>query len=134
MDVISVEGPVAVDRLVRVVGRRFGLTAVRASRAVDIEKLIPRSQIRKSPLGAFVWPTGMDPDQWTGYRTPDVNASRRFDEIAPEEILNAMRLVVDSDPALGDEETLRRTATVFGVSRVSAGARARLEAVIEALE
>ena len=76
----------------------------------------------------------MDPDQWTGYRTPDVNASRRFDEIAPEEILNAMRLVVDSDPALGDEETLRRTATVFGVSRVSAGARARLEAVIEALE
>lgn len=133
MDVIAVEGPVAIDRLVRVVGRRFGLTAVRASRAADIARLVPRTQIRRSALGAFAWPADLDRESWTGYRTPDPDSTRRFDEIAPEEILNAMRVVVDSDPALDDEEILRRTAAIFGLSRLSAGARGRLEAVIDSL-
>lgn len=133
MDVIAVEGPVALERLVRVIGRRFGLTTVRASRALDIAKLVPRAQIRKSALGTFAWPAGEDPDLWTGYRTPDVNATRRFDEIAPEEIFNAMSAVVIADPDIGDEDILRRTAQVFGLSRLSAGARARLEAVVNRL-
>ncbi|QJW35489.1 AAA domain-containing protein [Cellulosimicrobium protaetiae] len=129
MDVITVEGPVAVDRLVRVVGRRFGLTTVRASRAADIARLVPRAQIRRGADAAFAWPQHIDPGTWTGYRIPDPDGTRRFDEIAPEEIANAMRAVVDAEPELDDEGVLRRTAAVFGLSRLGAGARARLEAV-----
>lgn len=131
MDVIAVEGPVAVDRLVRVVGRRFGLTAGRASRAADIARLVPRVQIRKSALGTFAWPVEVDPAMWAGYRTPDVDGTRRFEEIAPEEIMNAMRVLLDMEPELDEEGLLRRTAAVFGLSRLSAGARARLVAVVD---
>jgi len=47
--------------------------------------------VRRSRLGDFAWPERLDPETWRGYRLPDDPASRSLVEIAPEEILNAMR-------------------------------------------
>jgi hypothetical protein len=133
LDVIQSEGPVELTRLLRIVARRFGLNTVRASRTEGLVRLVPPSQLRESPLGSFAWPTDLDPATWTGFRRVDSIASRNVDEIAPEELRNAMRAVDLDHPGLGEEDLLRRTADVFGITRLGARVRLRLEAVHENL-
>ncbi|MEO6471862.1 MAG: DUF3320 domain-containing protein, partial [Aeromicrobium sp.] len=101
IDVIEAEGPIETARLARIVARRFGLNAVRAARAEDIAKLIPRGQLRKSrTFGHFAWPVGLDPETWSGFRTADKEVTRTLEEIAAEEIANAMLAVLEEHPDL----------------------------------
>ena len=132
LDVIETEGPVETARLARVVARRFGLSTVRAARVDDITELIPRSQVKKSRLGAFAWPAGLDPSTWTGFRYVDPEGSRSLDEVAPEEIANAMKAVANEYQGT-QEDVLRRTAELFGIVRLGANVRTRLEAVYKRL-
>ena len=100
LDVIETEGPIELAGSARIVARRFGLNAVRAARADDIAKLVPRSQVRKSrKLGALRVAGQLDPDTWTGFRfadarTPHVPSTRS----RREEIANAMLAVLDEYP------------------------------------
>ncbi|QIX27212.1 DUF4011 domain-containing protein [Nocardioides sp. JQ2195] len=131
LDVIETEGPVELGRLARVVARRFNLNAVRSARVADIVRLIPRAQVHKSrKFGDFAWPPDMDPESWHGFRLAGSDGSRTLHEIAPQEISNAMLAVLEEYPAdeLGDD-LLRRTAELFGIARLGANVRARLEAV-----
>ncbi|WP_434810134.1 DUF4011 domain-containing protein [Microbacterium sp. bgisy189] len=133
LDVIDSEGPVELARLTRIVARRFGLNAVRAARAEEIARLVPRDRLKKSRLGAFAWPEVLDPQTWEGYRSADKDGSRSLDEVAPEEIRNAMIAVRQLAPTLDDEGVLRRTAEVFGIVRLGALVKARLSAVYRSL-
>ncbi|MFB8146646.1 DUF4011 domain-containing protein [Microbacterium sp. NPDC056003] len=133
LDVIDSEGPVELARLTRIVARRFGLNAVRAARAEEIARLVPRDRLKKSRLGAFAWPEGLDPQTWEGYRSSDKDGSRSLDEVAPEEIRNAMIAVRQLAPTLDEEGVLRRTAEVFGIVRLGALVKARLSAVYRSL-
>ena len=128
-DVIQAEGPIELGRLTRIVARRFGLNAVRAARAQEIAKLVPRERMKKSRLGAFAWPEDLDAQTWTGYRSADTVGSRSLDEIAPEEIENAMKAVLRLAPRLDEDGVLRRTAEIFGIVRLGALVRSRLAAV-----
>ncbi|WP_100350241.1 AAA domain-containing protein [Luteimicrobium subarcticum] len=129
LDIVQSEGPVELGRLVRIVGRRFGLQTVRANRVAAIQQVVPRVQVRKSRHGDFVWPQGVDPATWTGYRSADADMSRTLDEVAPEEIANAIRALVRDGRGTTDEELLRATAEVFGIVRLGANVRTRLEGV-----
>lgn len=133
IDVINTEGPVEVGRLVRIIGRRFGLLAVRTARAEDITRLIPRGRVKKSVLGSFAWPEHLDPNTWSGFRTADADNTRSLDEIAPEEIANAMKAAMAKRPTSSQDELLRGAAEVFGIVRLGANVRARLEAVYDKL-
>jgi len=135
LDVIETEGPIQLARLARTVARRFGLNAVRAARMDDILRLIPRSQVRKSrKLGDFAWPSGLDPEAWTGFRIAADGGTRTLDEIAPEEIANAMYAILDEYPDLEYvDDILRRTAELFGIVRLGANVRSRLEVVYNSL-
>lgn len=135
LDVIATEGPIELTRLARTVARRFGLSAVRTARAEEIIRLVPRGQVRKSrKFGNFAWPGTLDPDTWTGFRIADEHGSRALDEIAPQEIANAMLAVLDE---YGDieyvDDLLRRTAEIFGFSKLGAKVRDRLESVYKTL-
>lgn len=135
LDVIEAEGPIELSRLARIVARRFGLNAVRAARVDDILRLIPRAQLRKSrKLGDFAWPSALDPETWTGFRIAGSDGSRTLHEIAPQEIANAMLAVLGEFPELEHvDDLLRRTAELFGIVRLGANVRSRLEAVYKAL-
>jgi hypothetical protein len=133
LDVIDYEGPVELTRLTRIVARRFGLNAVRAARAEEIARLVPRDRLKKSRVGAFARPEGLDPQAWEGYRSADKDGSRSLDEVAPEEIRNAMIAVRQLAPTLDEEGVLRRTAEVFGIVRLGALVKARLSAVYRSL-
>lgn len=135
LDVIEAEGPVEVDRLARIVARRFGLAAVRAARAEAIIALVPRGRIRKHRLGTFAWPESRDPSNWEGFRAAGDGANRRIDEVAPEEIANAMlALLSTEEPPETEDDLIRDTAELFGIARISAQIRTRLEAVVKIME
>ncbi|GAA2535843.1 DUF3320 domain-containing protein [Microbacterium mitrae] len=129
VDVIEFEGPIELGRLIRIVAKRFGLNAVRAARAEHITKIVPRGHVKKSDLGTFAWPESIDPATWTAYRTADADGSRSLEEIAPEEIRNAMLAVRSANPGFDDDALIRGTAEIFGISRLGAHVRTRLLAV-----
>lgn len=133
LDIIETEGPVQAARLTRQVAKRFGLGTVRSSRADAIARFIPADRLRTSPLGVFAWPSAMDPDTWAGFRYAESGGSRTIDEIAPEEITNAMLAVIAEYDGLSHDGVMRRTAELFGISRLGANVRSRLEQVATAL-
>ncbi len=134
LDVIQTEGPVETGRLARIVARRFGLNTVRAARVDDIVRLVPKAQLRKSKkMGSFAWPVDLDPDVWNGYRRAAGSASRTLDEVAPQEIANAMLAVLEEHQIEHVDDLLRRTADIFGVTRLGVKVRTRLEAVFAKL-
>lgn len=126
-DIVEIEGPVEIGRLTRSVARRFGLTTVRSTRAAELVQLVPKQLARTREGGTFIWPSDKDPQTWDGFRIVNPNAPRTLDEIAPEEIANAMCNLAAEEPDGPEAELLRRTAELFGVTRLGSTARARLE-------
>ena len=78
--------------------------------------------------GEFVWPLGLDPETWRGYRMTPEDVDRPFAEVAPEEIINAMADVAAQGVCTGDEELFRATLAVFGQRRFTGQTTARLDA------
>lgn len=109
---------------------------MRAARVDEIVKLVPRAQVNRSRrLGDFAWPQGMEPETWKGFRIAGTAGSRTLEEVAPQEIANAMQAVLEEYPDLEYvDEVLRPTAELFGIVRLGANVRARLEEIYESLQ
>ena len=124
-------GPIEIDELCRSTARCFGLSRVRSDRVDAIRALLPSSlPTTNGELGEFVWPTGSDPSTWRGFRRNDGELARKVTDMAPEEVLNAMRTYLDAGRAVGRSELLEVTAKLFGHDRMTAAVRERLEAVL----
>ncbi|MEY8040028.1 DUF4011 domain-containing protein [Saccharopolyspora cebuensis] len=120
-EVIAAEGPIEVERLMRLVNNCFGLRQVHAERKNRMQRFLPKQYRVTRGLGTrFVWPAHRDPETWRGFRrTPDPGG-RPFAAIPPEEIVNAMRHAFDSGRA-GDTEQLRRaTRESLGYGKTTA--------------
>lgn len=133
LDVVAIEGPVEATRLARIVGRRFGMGKMRSARVNDVLALVPEGALRdEGEFGRFVWPEHLDPTTWTDFRVSfgAEERDRTIEEISPQEITNVMRVLRLERPELTDEDdSLRATAEVFGISRLGAKVRARLSGV-----
>lgn len=125
-------GPIEIDELCRLTARRFGLTRVRADRVAAIRVLLPSAlPTTKTELGEFVWPLGADPGTWRMFRRNDGELARKVTDMAPEEVLNAMRAYLRAGQAVGRGELFAVIATLFGHDRMTAPVRERLGAVLE---
>jgi hypothetical protein len=130
-EIVDTEGPVEVDRLCKLAARCFGLNRVREARIESLRRLIPPNVARvKSRLGTFVWPARLDPVAWRGFRNTPPGTDRPLEEIAPEEIANAMVDLAQRGGSMDVEEVYERLKTVFGFSRLAAVLRDRLEKVL----
>ncbi|MEV0106234.1 DUF3320 domain-containing protein [Nocardia sp. NPDC050799] len=127
-EIANVEGPLSMDRLTRTIVQRFGFERASSRRQEQIKRRVPRAMIRRSRMGAFVWPEQCDPDRWRGFRTPVAGNTRPLVEIAPEEIANAMQTA--ALVALRRDELFRRTAALLGISRISAQGSTRMLACL----
>ena len=103
---IEIEGPIALNRLVRNVVHRFGFDRAAAKRQEVVRQLVPEDLIYEDELGAFVWPSDLDREEWTGFRTTPSGFFRPLDEVAGEEIINA--LVHAARNGVYDHEQLMR--------------------------
>ncbi|MFD6176394.1 MULTISPECIES: DUF3320 domain-containing protein [unclassified Isoptericola] len=132
-DVVRVEGPVLADRLARVVAARFGLTRLRESRRVQLVGLVPRGLAREAANGdVVVWPDGVDPAAYDMVRAPEQGAKRDIADVPYPELRNAMVAVVRAAHGVSAADALRETARTFGVVRLGAQVRDRLEGVLAA--
>jgi hypothetical protein len=129
-DVIAQEAPIAAARLARIVGRRFTLQRVAAKRTASIVGLVPATQLEDTPFGVFVWAAGQDRDAYEDFRVAGEEALRSLDEIAPHELLNAMRYLAKTGVGISRDELVRETAALFGYSRMAAKTRGHLEAIV----
>jgi DNA polymerase III delta prime subunit len=130
-DVVSAEGPVVVDRLLKTVASRFGLSKLHSTRKEDLRRVIPRGMVVVAANGDLVaWPENTRPDEFVGYRVPEPGGQRELSEVPYQELRNALMHVLRSAHGIGEEDALRETAREFGVTRVAAKVRERLLGVI----
>ena len=130
-EIIRVESPIEATRLTKIVGRRFGLQRVVGTRSAVILAVVPRDLMHSSALGTFVWAKGMLPDSYRAFRPTPAGVDRSVNEIAPEEIANAMEHVARIGHGVTPDELLRETAAIFGVHRLTEPVRARLEQTLD---
>jgi very-short-patch-repair endonuclease len=122
--VVKAEAPMRLDAVVGRVARAHGFQKAGRLIRERLEVLVRRDYavINDSDGVAFVWPEAGAAAAWRGYRLPASEADVRWIDDIPMAELAAMGLeVAGGDLAV---EVARR----FGVRRVSAGARARIEA------
>src|SRR5690606_27848031 len=127
-DVLRAEGPVTVDRLVKIVAARFGLSKLHTTRRDYLRGLVPHGVAVVAPNGDVVaWPKGITPDNYTGYRVPEPGGQRDIADVPYHELRNALVQVVRSAHGIGEDDALRETARQFGVHRVATKIRERLQ-------
>ena len=131
--VLRVESPIESTRLAKLVARRFGLQRVREDRVQFVLGLVDNSRRFGGDHGSFVWASVEQQKTWRAFRrTPEaLDVPRPFDEIAPEEVRNALVYCATKGMGLSDEGALVEIAEIFGVRRITQDVRARITAVTE---
>jgi hypothetical protein len=110
---IKAEGPIHIDRLARLTVGAFGLNRVAESRKEALLSLLPPSAI----VDDYLWPEGVPPESWTGFRRQMSSTDRPLEHVAPEEMANAMAALVRAGAGMRRDELLTQTAAVFGYKR-----------------
>jgi len=118
--VIAAEGPIEMERLLRLVHNEFGLQKVHTDRKELMTGFVPKDhQVTRGHDARFVWPLHLDPDTWRGVRQNQASTDRMFDEIAREEIANAMSWAFDNGRAHDTEQLFRTAMELLGFRRKS---------------
>jgi hypothetical protein len=125
---VRAEGPVHRDRLVRATAPAFGLTRVSEARRAALLALLPDGSV----VGDFVWPADGPPSTWREFRRQAAAADRPLEQVAPEEIGNAMAALCRTAAGLPRDELYLRTLAVFGHRRRTAALLPLLDAALAA--
>jgi len=105
----------------------FGLGRVAQARKDALAALVP-SSVR---VGDVVWPAGLAPSTWTGFRR-DPAATRPMEQVPPEEIGNAMVALCRASAGMTKDELFAQTLDVFGYRRRTPAQVAVLESALAA--
>ena len=128
-DVVAAEGPVQLDRALRIVAQRFGWRHLMPHRRGAVLDCLP-SDVRRDRAvwqgETFLWPAGMDPETYREVRGGS-RADRKIAEIAPQERANAIRLVLaESDGRCSEGDLVRGVNEVFGFGWLGGMSRGQL--------
>ena len=124
---IKAEGPIHVDRLAKLTVGAFGLNRATEARKEALLSTLPPSAV----VDGYLWPEGVDPASWTGFRRQVSSTDRPLEHVAPEEIGNAMAALCRAGPGMRRDELLTQTAAVFGYKRRAAAVTPVLEAALK---
>jgi hypothetical protein len=125
---LKAEGPIHVDRLVRLAAGAFGVTRVTEARKTALLATLPPSSLD----GDWLWPDGLDRDGWTAFRRQASSSDRPLEHVPPEEIGNAMAALCRAAAGMEREELLTQAAAVFGYKRRTPTVTPVLEAAVDA--
>jgi hypothetical protein len=115
--IIAVEGPIEQQRLARLTLARYGFASAPENRKAAVLALVDPATVRTHPTGTYVWPPGLDPATWRGFRASRAGADRTLVEVAPEEIANAIGYALVSAPSRVEEDLLRTALDLLGYRR-----------------
>lgn len=128
--IVAAEGPIAFTRLARLIGDVYGLGRVTAGRQAKILRCVSDAY-RRSGDHDFAWPRDIEPANYASFRIPAPDEVRSVQEIAPEEIANAMAVISKQSGGATAADLVSEALSIFGGRRLTAQARAALEAGLE---
>jgi hypothetical protein len=123
--ILETEGPIPVDRLVSTIARRFDY-----SRVGDAKRALLQQRVRSAFVVSaddFVWPEGLQATSWRGARRTSSSAVRPVTDVSPQEVANAIELLLAESLSIDAEELLRDAASVLGYARLTDTARTWME-------
>ncbi|QWW19146.1 DUF3320 domain-containing protein [Schaalia sp. 19OD2882] len=126
-EIVDMEGPVSISRVATLVARTYGVARLGEKRRRQIERQV-RQSVDHVDSDGFLWPTGVNPETWTGFRPNDSLADRDLTEICPAELRNAAAVV---GQGMKGEEMMRAVLQTFGRSRLTSRYRKHLTAALE---
>ena len=128
-EVVAAEGPVLVERALRIVAQRFGWRHLMAHRRNAVLECLPADLHRTRAAWAaeaYLWPPGVAPEHYREVRGAS-RADRKIAEIAPHERANAIRLVLaESGGRCAEGQLARGVSEVFGFGRFGGMSRGQL--------
>jgi hypothetical protein len=124
---VKAEGPIHVDRLAKLTVNAFGLNRASEGRKKALLALLPPSAVVED----YLWPEGVSPDTFSGFRRQTASTDRPIDAVAPEEIGNAMVSLCRAGAGMMADELLTQTAAIFGYKRRTAAVTPALEAALK---
>jgi hypothetical protein len=124
---IKAEGPIHVDRLAKLTVNAFGLNRSSEGRKTTLLSLLPPSAV----VDGYLWPDGVSPDTFTGFRRQASSTDRPIEHVAPEEIGNAMAALCRASAGMRADELLTQTAAIFGYKRRTPAVTPPLEAALK---
>jgi hypothetical protein len=117
-EIVTAEGPIEQHRLARLTLARFGFVKTREDRRTAVLALVEPGVLRRHDgIGSFAWPSTLEPNRWNGFRTTRSKTDRAFEEIAPEEVANAVRHALATTPMMTEQELFRATLDLLGYQR-----------------
>jgi hypothetical protein len=125
---VDAEGPIHLDRLTRLTAGAFGLGRVAQARKDALAALVPAA----ARVGEIVWPAGVDRAAWTGFRR-DQAANRPMEQVALEEVGNAMVALCRASAGMPKDELFAQTLEAFGYRRRTPAQVAVLESAVSAV-
>ena len=123
--ILEVEGPIPVDRLVSTIARRFDYSRVGDTKRALLQQTV-RDAFAISP-DDFAWPAGLEASTWRAARRTPSSAVRAVTDVSPQEISNAIELLLAESLSIDSDELLRETASVLGYSRLTDTTRTSME-------
>jgi hypothetical protein len=131
IDVVDAEGPISLMLATRRVAASWGLTRT-GSRIQDRVRRVVRGSgihVESSDSDTFLWPAGINPVEYTGFRVPADNAeeSRAVQDIPVEELANALLYLLEDHRGAPSDELIRETARLFGFQRLGRIVETRIQ-------
>ncbi len=121
LEILATESPLHRDDLDGKVVRSWGWSALtkRGRSQMDLILAWMTSMKELRCQGDVVWGYEQDSAAFKGFRTPGPSGPREADRIPPEEIANAMAVIIQANIALEEEPLLKETARLLGYRRVT---------------
>jgi hypothetical protein len=128
-EVVEAEGPIALERLARLVASAYDLTRLNAARITSIVSCVPRDHRDEK---GFAWPAEVDRSAWKTFRTATTDEPRQVTDIHPQELVNAIVALCHDAHGMTEEETLKETLALFGWRRRTEATVAPVQAALQA--
>ena len=123
-EIVIVEAPILKDALMRKVFGIFGVSKTNVT-VEAFEKALKAADTKNAKLKGivFCWKKDQEPNDYIGIR---ISNDRAGEEIAPQEIRNAICYVLKSKGCLAKDDLIKETSLVFGYKRLGKNLEAAL--------
>ncbi len=122
--IMAVEAPILKDTLMRKVLNVFGVNKTNVT-AETFKKALKAADTKNVKLKGivFCWRKDQEPNDYTGIR---ISNDRAGEEIAPQEIRNAICYILKSKGCLAKDALIKETSLLFGYKRLGKNLEAAL--------
>ena len=137
MKVIDAEQPVSRDYLYKKVVSCWGMEKISEKTGAVLDEVADSLVVERTQGGSqtFFWKEGMNPELYDKYRvSEDETANRLLSDIAPQEIVNAVVPIVETNISLSYDDLIKEVSKLFGCRRRTASGDRMVKIAISCAE